>query len=104
MSAAVLASGRSSFKLMPGQRERQESSYHEPDGDRNEHLSSGQQRSGWLSKDEITRKLAEGGPKVRRIEADHDRYEVYATDGSGARVKVYVNPVSGEVIRREGRS
>ncbi len=86
-----------------GHRERDRDGYHESDRDDRTAATS---RAGWLSEAEITNKLAEGGLQVGRIKAERGRYEVYATDASGARVKVYVNPTTGEVIRREreGRS
>jgi hypothetical protein len=91
----------------PGYRERHGSRYSDNDdrrGDRDEHRAVRQSRAGWLSTAQITEKLKEQGLTVRRIEADHGRYEVRATDASGAYVKVYVDPTSGNVIRREGRS
>ena len=84
-----------------GRRERDGSSNHERDRDRDDRPAAGASRAGWLSEAEITSKLAEGGLKVSRIKGDHGRYEVNATDASGARLKVYVNPTTGEIIRRE---
>lgn len=81
-------------------REREDSRYHERD-DRGASRSS---RAGWLSEAEVTQKLAAAGLKAGRIKAEHGRYEVYATDASGTRVKVYVNPTTGAIIRRERES
>ncbi len=41
---------------------------------------------------------AAGYGNVEEIERDHGRYEVKATDRNSQRVKLYVNPQSGEVI------
>ncbi|MCB1546432.1 MAG: PepSY domain-containing protein [Hyphomicrobiaceae bacterium] len=57
-------------------------------------------RTGWLSEAEITKKLAAAGLKVQHIKAEYRKYEVYAIDEKGVRVKLDVNPTSGEVFRR----
>lgn len=87
-----------------GHRERDRDGYHE--SDRDDSGAADTARTGWLSEAEITSKLAESGLKVSRIKADQGRYEVYATEASGAQVKVYLNPTTGAIIRREheGRS
>jgi hypothetical protein len=89
-----------------GRQEREGSRYHERDRDRDDRGTTGPSRAGWLSESEVMQKLAAAGLKAGRIKAEHGRYEVYATDASGASVKVYVNPTTGEVMRREreGRS
>lgn len=40
---------------------------------------------------------AAGYKEVRKIELEDGRYEVKARDAEGAKVKLYVNPHSGEV-------
>ena len=113
MAMAALLAGLSTPTLAsdddgPGHREQHGSQYGDRDdrrdGSRDEPRATGQSRAGWLSTAEISQKLKEQGLTVRRIEADHSRYEVSATDANGERVKVYVDPASGKVIRREGRS
>ncbi len=51
----------------------------------------------WLATSVIKSKLGELGYSVRKIEAEDGRYEVKATDKQGARVKLYVNPLTGEI-------
>lgn len=43
---------------------------------------------------------AAGYKEVRKIELDDGRYEVKARDAEGAKVKLYVNPQSGELEKR----
>jgi Peptidase propeptide and YPEB domain len=86
-----------------GRHEREGSRYHERDRDHDDRAGAAAARAGWLSEAEVTRKLAEGGLTATRIKAEHGRFEVYATDASGVRVKVYVNPTTGAIIRRDDR-
>jgi hypothetical protein len=58
----------------------------------------------WLSIDQLTQKLKEQGYTVGKVETSHGCYEVNATDAKGVRVELYVDPVTAEVIMREGRS
>ncbi len=52
----------------------------------------------WLSIGQVYQKLeAAGYRNVEKIEREHGVYEARATDGSGMRVKVYVNPHTGEI-------
>jgi hypothetical protein len=55
----------------------------------------------WLSEETIKTKLAELGYAVREIESEDGRYEVTATDKQGARIELYVNPVTGEILKPE---
>ena len=77
---------------------REQEGYHDRDGD--DRRGHDKVRAGWLSRDQIASKLAASGLKAARINADDDRYEVYATDAAGNRVKVYVDPTTGAVLRR----
>lgn len=55
----------------------------------------------WLSIGQIHQKLeAAGYRNVEKIEREHGSYKVRASDRNGARVKLYVNPQTGEVIDR----
>lgn len=57
----------------------------------------------WLSIPQIHEKLeAAGYRKIEKIEREHGGYEVRATDRNGERIKLYVNPQSGEISDRHG--
>ena len=55
----------------------------------------------WLSGETIKTKLAQLGYTVREIESEDGRYEVKATDKQDARIELYVNPVTGEILKPE---
>lgn len=58
----------------------------------------------WLSIGQVYQKLeAAGFRNVEEIEREDGFYEARATDGSGMRVKVYVNPQTGEIVNRQER-
>ena len=57
-----------------------------------------------LSVQQVTQKLEEEGYTVRRIRASHGCYEVKATDANGARVEMYVDPVTAKIIGHGDRS
>lgn len=59
----------------------------------------------WLSIGQVHQKLeAAGFSNVEKIEREHGVYEARATDRNGARVKLHINPQTGEVTdRSEGR-
>jgi len=57
-----------------------------------------------LSVDQITQKLKEQGYTVRKIEVSHGCYEVKGTDAKGARVEMYIDPATAEIIGRRDRS
>lgn len=53
----------------------------------------------WLSIPQIHAKLeATGYRNIEKIEREHGSYEVKATDRNGERIKLYLNPQTGEVI------
>lgn len=55
----------------------------------------------WLSIGQVYQKLeAAGFRNVEEIEREDGFYEARATDGGGMRVKVYVNPQTGEIVNR----
>lgn len=101
LTVPALAQGRPD----DASRERDRSRHHERDRDHDdrsaERATPRPTPAGWLSRDEVTRKLAAGGFKVDRIKAEHGRYEVHATDELGARLELHVRPTNGEIIRRE---
>ena len=56
---------------------------------------------GWLSLSQVHARLeAAGYRNIEKIEREHGGYEARATDANGSRVKVYVNPQSGEISDR----
>lgn len=59
--------------------------------------ASGQQ----MSVQDITAKVSGMGYTVREVERDDGCYEVKATDKSGARVELKLNPVTGEIVESE---
>ncbi|MBX6322498.1 MAG: PepSY domain-containing protein [Rhodospirillaceae bacterium] len=58
-------------------------------------------RSQWLSQDAVKAKLVEQKYDVRRLKVEDGCYEAHAIGPDGARVEVYLNPVSGEVVRKK---
>ena len=57
----------------------------------------------WLSVGQVNDRIeAAGYRKVEKIEREHGVYEARATDRSGTRVKLYINPQSGEISERTG--
>ncbi|MCW5771454.1 MAG: PepSY domain-containing protein [Rhodospirillaceae bacterium] len=61
-------------------------------------VEAGAQR---LSHEAVSAKLAANGYKVTRIKSERGCYEVRATDKSGARVELKVDPVTAAVLRTE---
>jgi len=60
----------------------------------------------WLSIPQIHDKLdAAGYRNIEKIEREHGGYEVRATDRNGERIRLYVNPRTGEIgdRRQDGR-
>ncbi len=52
----------------------------------------------------VKAKVAEKGYEVRRIKREDGCLEVYAIDKNRARVELYVNPVSGVIVKTENGS
>ena len=53
----------------------------------------------WLSTPQVHQTLeAAGYGNIEKIEREHGNYEVKATDRNGERVKLHVNPQTGEVL------
>jgi hypothetical protein len=58
----------------------------------------------WLSIGQVHQKLeAAGFRNVEKIEREHGVYEARATDRNGVRVKLHINPQTGEVTERSER-
>lgn len=61
-------------------------------------------RQPWLSLAEILTRLEKAGYRnIEKIEREHGSYEARATDTNGQRVKLYINPHTGEVTDRRER-
>jgi len=60
----------------------------------------------WMSTAEVAQKLGAQGYNIREIEVDHGVYEASVYDSGGRRIKLYLHPVTGEVLRQrsKGRS
>ncbi len=58
----------------------------------------------WMSRDAARSVLVEKGYDVRRVKREDGCYEIYAIDKTGARVEVYLNPVTGEIVRTKNKS
>ncbi len=57
----------------------------------------------WLSIAQVHQKLEAAGYRaIEKIERERGGYEVRATDRNGARIKLYVNPQTGEVMDQRG--
>jgi hypothetical protein len=58
----------------------------------------------WLPIPQIYAKLeAAGYRNIEKIEREHGTYEVRATDGQGARVRLDVHPQTGAILERGAR-
>lgn len=65
--------------------------------------SSGSGDRQWLSIPQIHAKLETAGYRnIEKIERKHGGYEIRATDRDGQRVKVYLNPITGDTSDRRG--
>lgn len=53
-----------------------------------------------ISLAQVTSKLQSQGYTIRKIKFDDGRYKVKATDASGHKAKLYVSPVTGDVVSK----
>jgi len=58
----------------------------------------------WMSSDAAKTIMVEKGYDVRRVKREDGCYEIYAIDKNGARVEVYLNPVTGEIVKTKNKS
>lgn len=56
-------------------------------------------RDQWMSVDAAKAKGVELGYEVRRVKEEDGCYELYAIDKNGAKVELYLDPVTGAVVR-----
>lgn len=61
-------------------------------------------RDQWMSKDAAKSKAAEMGYEVRRVKEEGGCYEIYGIDKNGAKVEVFMHPVSGVIVKTTGES
>ena len=55
----------------------------------------------WLSLDALQAKVEALGYKVQKAKIKHACGEIYALDNNGARVELFVDPTSGQIIGQE---
>jgi hypothetical protein len=55
-------------------------------------------RDQWMSEDDIETRATELGYDVRSVDTEDGCYEVYAVDANGARLELYLNPVTGALV------
>ena len=55
----------------------------------------------WMPASEVARKFENMGYTVREIERDDGAWEVEATNADGLKMEAYVDPRSGEILRRD---
>ena len=58
----------------------------------------------WMSTDAAEAKVAEMGYEVRRVKSEDSCYEVYAVGKDGQMVEIYMNPVTGDIVKTENKS
>jgi len=56
--------------------------------------------AGSVSVEQITNRLQSQGYTIRKIKVDDGRYKVKATDASGHKQKLNVNPMTGDVVSK----
>ncbi|MBZ0217021.1 MAG: PepSY domain-containing protein [Fimbriimonadaceae bacterium] len=57
-----------------------------------------------MSQEEAKVKARELGYDVRRVKSEGGCFEVYAIDQNGARVEIYMNPVTGAIVKTKNDS
>jgi len=58
-------------------------------------------QSQWMSQADLSAMYAEKGYNVKGIEVENGCYEVKALDANGARVEIYADPMTGEIVKTE---
>lgn len=58
-------------------------------------------RDQWMSVEAVEAKFTGDGYKVRQVKSEDGCYEIYAIDKDGFRIEAYVDPVSGEIVRKK---
>ncbi len=58
-------------------------------------------RDQWMSVDAAKVKGMELGYQVRKVKEEDGCYELYAIDKNGAKAELYMNPVTGQIVRNK---
>ncbi len=58
----------------------------------------------WMNADAAKSVAAKNGFEARRVKREDGCLEIYAIDKNGARVELYMNPVTGKIIRTKRKS
>lgn len=58
-------------------------------------------RADWRSTDDARAAVEAQGYKVVRVKTDDNCYEAYARDEKGAKVEIYIDPVSLKIVSME---
>lgn len=58
-------------------------------------------KSDWLTIQQVVEKYTSQGYDVRKVEAEHDGYELEAIDKSGKRMEFDIHPVTGEALKQK---
>ncbi len=58
----------------------------------------------WMSQDAVKEIAAGQGYDVRRIKREDGCYEIYAIGKDNRRVELYMNPVTGKIVRTKNKS
>ena len=58
----------------------------------------------WMTEDAAKAKMTALGYDIRRVKREDGCYELYAIDKKGARVEIYMNPVTGAVVKTKVKS
>lgn len=58
----------------------------------------------WMTQDAAKAKAVELGYDVRRVKREDGCYELYAIDKKGTRVELYMNPVTGAIVKTKVKS
>lgn len=61
-----------------------------------------QSRDKWIPIEQAIEKAQAMGYDVRNVEADDGCWEVEGYDRHGAKIKLYLHPVSGDVVKHDG--
>ncbi|PLX39416.1 MAG: PepSY domain-containing protein [Hyphomicrobiales bacterium] len=56
-------------------------------------------RDQWMSEEAVKAKVMEMGYEVRRVKVEDGCYEAYAIDKNGAKAELYVDPMTGNVVK-----
>ncbi len=58
----------------------------------------------WMSTDAAKSKVAEMGYEARKVKTEDGCYEVYAVGDNGKLVEIYMNPVTGAIVKTKDKS